>query len=112
MEIPTFKSPALISRGSMARYYIDLRDTQGMVIDDEGADFDHVEDALDEAKASARDLIKQYIDSGLSLDETCVEVRDSENRRVAALTVAEILIHPLHPAFKNRCSDVPKPGHH
>ena len=41
----------------MARYFIDLRDTQGMVCDDEGAEFDHVEDALEEAKDSARDLV-------------------------------------------------------
>jgi hypothetical protein len=39
----------------MARFYIDLRDAKGMILDDEGSDFDHVEDALNEAKASARD---------------------------------------------------------
>jgi hypothetical protein len=96
----------------MARYYIDLRDANGMLIDDEGADFDHVEDALNEAKASARDLIKQYVDNLVSLDESCVEVRDVHGRTVAVLTVAEVLRHPIHPAFKNHCSDTPKPGHH
>lgn len=96
----------------MARYYIDLRDAKGTLIDDEGADFDHVEDALDEAKASARDLVKQYVDDLVSLDETCVEVRDVDGRTVAVLTVAEVLAHPIHPAFKNHCSDAPKPGHH
>jgi hypothetical protein len=41
----------------MARYFIDLRDTKGMICDEEGAEFAHVEDALEEAKASARDLV-------------------------------------------------------
>lgn len=96
----------------MARYFIDLRDTKGMICDYEGADFDHVEDALEEAKASARDLVKQYVDNHVSLDETCVEIRDVDGQTVAVLTVAEVLAHPVHPAFKNHCSDAAKPGHH
>ncbi len=96
----------------MARFFIDLRDTKGMVYDDEGTDFDHVEDALKEAKASARDLVKQYVDNRVPLDESCVEIRDVDGRTIATLTVAEVLAHPIHPAFKNHCSDAPKPGHH
>ncbi|MES2292014.1 MAG: hypothetical protein V4527_01815 [Pseudomonadota bacterium] len=96
----------------MARYFIDLRDTQGMICDEEGAEFDHVEEALEEAKASARDLVKQYVDNRVPLDESCVEVRDVNGHLVASLTVAEVLTHPIHPAFKNHCSDAPKPGHH
>jgi hypothetical protein len=96
----------------VAHYFIDLRDTKGMVCDDEGADFDHVEDALEEAKASARDLVKQYVDNRVPLDESCVEIRDIDGRTVATLTVAEVLAHPIHPAFKSHCSDAPKPGHH
>ena len=83
-----------------------------MIPDHEGAEFDHVEDALEEAKASARDLVKQYVDNFVSLDETCIEIRDVDGRTVATLTVAEVLAHPVHPAFKNRCSDAAKPGHH
>jgi hypothetical protein len=96
----------------MARYFIDLRDTKGMILDHEGAEFEHIEDALSEAKASARDLVKQYLDNLCPLDETCVEVRDVNGRTVATLTVAEVIAHPTHPAFKSRCSDAPKPGHH
>jgi hypothetical protein len=96
----------------MAKYFIDLRDARGTIRDEEGADYAHLEDALDEAKASARDMVQQYMDGRISLNETCVEVRDDSGRTLASLTVAEVLDHPVHPAFKNHCSDTPRPGHH
>ena len=95
----------------MPRFFIDLRDGSGLVRDEEGAIYSHIEDALDEAKASARDLAKQYVDDRMSLGSTCVEVRDVQGRTVATLTVAEVLEHPIHPAFKNDCAEVPKQGH-
>ena len=95
----------------MPRFFIDLRDRSGLVRDEEGAIYSHIEDALDEAKASARDLAKQYMDDRMSLGSTCVEVRDVQGRTVATLTVAEVLEHPIHPAFKTDCAEVPKPGH-
>ena len=96
----------------MPRYYIDLRDRTGLVRDEEGSIYSHIEDALDEAKASARDLVQQYMDNRISLGTSCVEVRDVQGRTVATVTVAEVLEHPVHPAFKNKCSDEAKPGHH
>jgi hypothetical protein len=87
----------------MAKFFIDLHDSNGVISDEEGAEFPHLEDALQEAKASARDLIKQYVDNRLPLSATCVEVRDDKGSTVAALTVAEVLVHPAHPEFQNRC---------
>ena len=95
----------------MPRYFIDLRDAYGMTRDEEGAQYEHIEDALDEAKESARDLVRQYMDDRLSLRDTCVEVRDVVGRTVAALTVAEVLEHPVHPHFKTDCDDPAKSGH-
>ena len=95
----------------MPRFFIDLRNGTGLVRDEEGAIYDHIEDALDEAKASARDLVRQYMDARTPLGESCVEVRDLKGRTVATLTVAEVLEHPVHPAFKNDCSEQAKPGH-
>jgi hypothetical protein len=43
----------------MARYFIDLRDRDGIVKDEEGAIFPDIEYALDEAKQSARELVQQ-----------------------------------------------------
>ena len=96
----------------MPRFFIDLHDETGIVRDEEGADYSHLEDALDEAKASARDMVQQYMQDRLTLHDTCVEVRDDRGRTVASLTVAEVLQHPAHPAFKQRCSDAPQQGHH
>lgn len=95
----------------MPRYFIDLRDASGVIKDEEGAVYSHIEDALDEAKESARDLVRQYIDDRVSLGSTCVEVRDVQGRTVATLTIAEVLQHPTHPAFKNTCAEDAKPGH-
>lgn len=95
----------------MRHYFIDVRDAQGMVRDEEGADFAHLEDALDEAKASARDLTKQYVDDKVSLTAICIEVCDSASRTIATLTAVEILAHPNHPEFKNHCSDMQKHKH-
>lgn len=53
----------------MTQYFLDLRDARGIVRDEEGAEFSTLEEALDEAKASAKDLIKQYLDNGVALDE-------------------------------------------
>ena len=96
----------------MPRFFIDLRDQSGLVRDEEGADYPHLEEALDEAKASARDMVQQYMQDRITLHHTCVEVRDDKGRTVASLTVAEVLQHPSHPAFKQHCSDTPQQGHH
>ena len=94
----------------MPRYFIDLRDKAGMIKDQEGSNFRDLEEALDEAKASARDLVRQYMDREIPLTETCVEVRDVQGRTVAAVTVAEVLEHPVNPHFKSECADVPIGG--
>jgi hypothetical protein len=96
---------------AMPRYFIDLRNKGGMARDEEGAEFLHLEDALTEAKDSARDLVRQFMDDRTPLGETCVEVRDTDGHVVAVLTVAEVLEHPVHPAFKNTCAESPRPGH-
>jgi hypothetical protein len=94
----------------MARYFIDLHDAGGVISDEEGAEYSHLEEALDEAKASARDVVRHYLDNRLSLHDTCVEIRDEAGRTVAALTVAEVMAHPVHPHFRNHCPQTPSPG--
>jgi hypothetical protein len=101
----------VLRRARMPHYFIDLRDERGMIRDEEGSDFASLEDALTEAKDSARDIVRQFMDRRIALGATCVEVRDAKGRVVAVLTVAEVLEHPVHPAFKNSCSDKPSPGH-
>lgn len=88
------------------RYFFDIRDKRGLMPDDEGADFHTLEDALSEAKASAKDIAVQNIRNGQRPDSSCVEVRDERGQVVAALTVAEVLAHPHHPQFRDRCPDI------
>ncbi len=71
----------------------------------------HLEDALQEARASAQDVVRHHLDNGLGLGTTCVEVRNENGVTVASLTVAEVLAHPVHPHFKADCAELPKPGH-
>jgi hypothetical protein len=92
------------------KYYIDLRDQSGLIRDHEGRNFADLEAALDEAKASARDLVRQYMDRQIPLSETCVEVRDNTGQTIAAVTVSEVLQHPVHPDFKSRCAEFPRDG--
>ena len=89
----------------MPRFYIDVRDERGLIQDEEGEEFDNLELALFEARASARDIAFQNIKSGRSTDSCCVEVRDERGQVVSALTVAEILAHPNNPQFRDRCPD-------
>jgi hypothetical protein len=95
----------------MARYYIDLRDQGGVIRDEEGAEYAHMEDALDEAKASAQDVVRHHLDNQLSLNDTCVEIRDESGQTVATLTVAEMMAHPVHPNFQRGCTEIPRTGH-
>jgi hypothetical protein len=95
----------------VTHYFIDLRDIGGMIHDEEGSEYANLEDALTEAKNSARDLVRQYMDNRTPPAESCVGVRDTQGRVVAVPTVAEVLDHPVHLAFKNTCADQPRPGY-
>jgi hypothetical protein len=87
----------------MAIFYIDLRDGRGLVPDEEGAEFDHIDAALDEARASAQDLIKQYAHDQDAVSGARVEVRDVSGRTVAAVRVRDVLAHRgTSPALNRR----------
>src|SRR3954466_7764207 len=92
---------------AMAKFYIDIHEKTGIIRDEEGAHFSTLEDAFTEAKHSARDLVQQYINERRPLGETCVSIRDEHGQTVAALTVADIINSPEHPAFKSSCPTPP-----
>jgi hypothetical protein len=92
----------------MAHYFIGLRDVNGMVRDEDGAEFAHLEEAQNKAKESARDVIRHYVDNRVPSTATCIEVRNDRCRIVATLTVAEVIEHPLYPEFKSSCADIPQ----
>lgn len=87
----------------MARYHFNIRHHRSVVVDNEGANFMFFGEALEEAKASARDLAHQLLDNRTALAEACVEVTDDTGKVVAALSVDEVLTHPNFPRFKEQC---------
>ena len=88
----------------MAIFYIDLRDGGGLVPDEEGAEFDHLDEALEEAKASARDLVKQFAGDQAAAAGARVEVRDLAGNTVAAVMVDEVLADPHTSEFRQACN--------
>jgi hypothetical protein len=93
------------------RKFIDVRDAAGIIGDEEGGQFEHLEDVLEDAKASARDLVRQYLDNQIPLSAAHVEVRDAQGRTVVPLIVAGLPERPNYPKFKSDCGDLPRPGH-
>lgn len=87
----------------MPLYHFNIHQPDGVAIDYEGTECAGLAEALEEAKASARDVALDRIRQGRSTDEPCVEVQDSTGKTVAALSVAEVLEHPYSPKFKDEC---------
>jgi hypothetical protein len=87
----------------MDRYHFNIRDRHGVVVDEDGADFEFFGQALREAKSSARDLAKQLLRHRTVLLEQCVEVTDDSGHVLAALPVVEVLRHPNFPQFQEKC---------
>jgi hypothetical protein len=83
------------------QYHFNIRDRWGLTPDVEGNSFDYLGEALDEAKATARDLAIQLLDAHTPLDDLCVEVTDKDGNVLAALPVEEVLTHPNFPKFKS-----------
>jgi len=75
----------------MALFFIDLCDGAGVVPDEEGAEFDHIEAALAEARASAQDLLNQYGHDQDAVSGARVQVRDAAGKTVAAVKVVDVL---------------------
>jgi hypothetical protein len=88
---------------ALPQYHFNVRDRRGVTQDIEGNSFDYLGEALDEAKATARDLALQLIDNPSPLEDLCVEVTDEDGTVLAALPVEEVLKHPNFPKFKPEC---------
>jgi hypothetical protein len=63
-------------RVMMPRYFFDICDSDSRIPDDEGTECADLNAALREAEASARDLVKQYVDGGRPISSTHIAIRD------------------------------------
>jgi hypothetical protein len=75
----------------MPRYFFSIRDSLGLIPDEEGSDFSSPEAALAEAEATARDLAKQLIDMKRPLSAV-VEVRDVKGALIASIPLAKAIM--------------------
>jgi hypothetical protein len=78
----------------MPHYFFDIHDRTDRIADEEGTDCADLDAALEEAKASARDLAKQYIDDRQSLLTCTIEIRDETGDVVGFLPIRAILGRP------------------
>lgn len=60
----------------MARYYFDLIDQGGLVVDDEGLEFSDMEGVEREATRAMADAARESFDRPVELGEATIEVRD------------------------------------
>ena len=71
----------------MARYYFDVQDGKPLVRDDEGAEFDSLEAAVQAAARSAAEIGTSRLAKG-NFSDVVIEVRDEQNQRVATVTAS------------------------
>jgi hypothetical protein len=87
----------------MPNYHFNVRSNRTLAVDQEGDNFRSFGEALEEAKASARDLAHQLLNNRVALAAACVEVTDDDGKVLAALPVDEVLKHPNFPQFREQC---------
>jgi hypothetical protein len=88
----------------MVRFFFHVYEQGRLIPDEEGSLCADLDAAKTEAKASARDLARQALSEGQTVDDICVEIHDEGGRVLAALTIREILSHPDHPNFDSSCA--------
>ncbi|WP_262265824.1 DUF6894 family protein [Microvirga yunnanensis] len=71
----------------MARYYFDVQNLKSPVRDDEGAEFDSLEAAVQAAARSAAEIGTSRLARG-DISDVVIEVRDEQNQRVCTVTAS------------------------
>ena len=71
----------------MARYYFDVQNGKPLVRDDEGAEFDSLDAAVQAAARSAAEIGTSRLAKGDTSD-VVIEVRDEQDQRVCTVTAS------------------------
>ena len=71
----------------MARYYFDVQNGKPLVRDDEGAEFDSFEAAVQAAARSAAEIGTSRLAKG-DISDVVIAVRDEQNQRVCTVTAS------------------------
>jgi hypothetical protein len=73
------------------RYYFNIRDQHGFVIDEEGSELPDMEAALREAHASARDFVMDAMRGCHPLNGRRIEISDCEGNVLDSMAVRDIV---------------------
>jgi hypothetical protein len=77
--------------GHMPRFYFHICDDEGMSRDDEGTDLLDLEAAREEARASARDLISNYMKTRQSVNTQTLQIADAGGNVLEVMGVRDVL---------------------
>jgi hypothetical protein len=75
----------------MPIYYFNIRAGEDLIRDEEGTDLPDIETAISEARQSARDLAIEELRNGQKVDGRCIEIVDSEGKKVAVVAVRDVV---------------------
>jgi hypothetical protein len=73
------------------RYHFHIRDTEGLIPDEEGSELANLDAARAEARASAHDLVANDLRSGRTTPERQIEIADARGAVLDFVRVAVIV---------------------
>ncbi len=94
----------------MPRYYLHLRERDGMIADQDGIDFPDLQAAMADAKQSIREMVAERIASAEELDIRSIQICDETGRDVGTVTLAAAISATIaipEEAFEGGASRLP-----
>lgn len=73
------------------RYFFNIRQTDGVILDEEGGEFADLYEAHTSALAAVRELAAAKIKSGQAIPDQHMEVRDEDNASRVKLSFHEVV---------------------
>ncbi|MFK0335371.1 DUF6894 family protein [Rhizobium sp. NPDC090275] len=73
------------------RYFLNIRDGEELLVDPDGSELETVELAIEEAKASARDLMAEKLRAGEPVNGQSFEISDAHGTVVATVKFRDVL---------------------
>ena len=78
------------------RYFFNIRDSIGLILDEEGSEFSGIAAARQEAVASARDFAMDDLRSGRVVHARNIEITDEGGAVLESLAVRDVLVSLRH----------------
>jgi uncharacterized protein DUF6894 len=75
----------------MARYFFSIKMRDRVIPDEEGSEFSNPDLACQEAIEAAREIVAEFAFAGKDLDVEAIVITDSENQRLATLSLEDFL---------------------